>query len=153
MEYIIETESCNRLSVLSTVLQHSATLHTVDISWNEIPRWHGYWGDPNTSTTALCMCCVQGNLRMVRPSSMSVVKLLIICVRKVCGKILDLARYAVMQVMLSLHFSFKLGVTIMLPPYLARNLKFDKILRKHLRFSYCNQGHDLYHARTRLKMP
>ena len=89
---------------------------------------------------------------MVRPSPMSVVKLLIIRVRKARCKILDLARYAVMQVMLSLHFSFKLGVTIMLPPYLARNLKFDKILRKH-DFSYSNQGHDLYHARTRLKMP
>ena len=38
------------------------------------------------------------------------------------------------QVALSLHFSFKLGVTITLLPYLARNLKFDKILRKHLGF-------------------
>ena len=32
------------------------------------------------------------------------------------------------QVVLSLHFSFKLGDIITLLPYLARNLKFDKIL-------------------------
>ena len=76
---------------------------------------------------------VGSNLRMVRPSSMSVVKLLIIPAREARGKILDLAIFS-SQVALSLHFSFKLGVTITLLPYLARNLKFDKILRKHLRF-------------------
>ena len=55
---------------------------------------------------------------------------------------------------LSLHFSFKLGVTLTLLSCLARNLKFDKILRKHLWFSatsfsslYC---YELYH---RLKRP
>jgi len=31
-----------------------------------------------------------------------------------------------------LHFSFKLGVTITLLPYLARNLKFDKKIEKTL---------------------
>ena len=38
------------------------------------------------------------------------------------------------QEALSLHFSFKLGVTITLLSCLARNFKFDKILRKHTIF-------------------
>ena len=74
---------------------------------------------------------------MVRPSSILVVKLLIILARIARGKILDLACYLAASLLvllfssqeaLSLHFSFKLGVTITLLPYLARNLKFDKIL-------------------------
>ena len=70
------------------------------------------------------------NLRMVRPS--------LIHVRKVCGKILNLASY--LAVRRRSHFTSVQtgGYHITLFSCLARNLKFDTILRKH-DFSYCNQ--------------
>ena len=68
--------------------------------------------------------------RWVRPSLMLVVKVLIFYACEACAKFWTFSS----QVALFLHFSFKLGVTITLLPYLARNLKFDKILRKYLPF-------------------
>ena len=48
---------------------------------------------------------------MVRPSLMSVVKLVIIHAREARGETLDLTVFSSQEV-LSLHFSFQLGVTI-----------------------------------------
>ena len=70
----------------------------------------------------------RSNLQMVRPSSMSVVKLLIMHMHEAHGKILDLIIFSSQEV-LSLHF--KPGVIITLLSCLARGLKFDKILKKH----------------------
>ena len=61
------------------------------------------------------LCCSRAAGTNPRPSSMPVVR----------SKILDLAIFS-SQEALSLHFSFKLEVTITLLSYLAQNLKFDK---------------------------
>ena len=61
------------------------------------------------------VCCSRAAGTNLRPSSMPVVR----------SKILDLAIFS-SQEALSLHFSFKLEVTITLLSYLAQNLKFDK---------------------------
>ena len=79
----------------------------------------------------------RSNLQMIRPSLMLTVKLQIIRARKARGKILDLASYlAVRRHSQSTTLQLQTGgyhYFVFLP--CKKNLKFDNILRKHLRFS------------------
>ena len=87
--------------------------------------------------------------RTVRASSMSVVKLFNnSCARSAWEKF-GPSQLFNSQVALSLHFSFKLRVTITSLPYLARNLKFDKrsSIEVYLHIQLYGYTHMHIHAR------
>ena len=79
------------------------------------------------------------NLRMVRPSSMSVVKLLIICAREARGKIFDLASYLVVRRRSHCTSASNWELPLLCYPTLQGTSSLIKSWENTYDFSYCNQ--------------
>ena len=88
------------------------------------------------------------NLRMVRPGSMSTVKPLIIRAREARAKILDLANYLAVRRRSHCTSASNWGLPLLCFPALQGSSSLIKCLISATSFSssYCNKGHDLYHA-------
>ena len=100
------------------------------------------------SLKGLVFYIFRADLRMIRPGLMSMVKL-IICARKACGKILDLTGNLAVRRHSHCTSVSNWGLSLLC----FRALQETSSLIKQLRFSatsfsssYCNKGHNLYHA-------
>ena len=82
---------------------------------------------------------VGSNLRMVRPSSMSVVKLLIIHARNARGKILDLVCYLVVRWRSQCTSASNWELPLLCYPTLQGTSSLIKSWENTYDFSYCNQ--------------